>query len=296
MDVRRNLRLAAKSDHTWLHQPAATSSPIPDHVLLCCFGPELAGARHHKQLSAALQQAGYRGALAQHLIRSVHCSFASPVATTASSAATSLVPDLAPLEPAPAAQGVSRRASPAVTPVRAPPTTLSCARSVLALAAGVLMPVGLFDRVRARRWPPRRPPRRPPSPPPRPQRQRRRPQWPGHSRRSGLDTYEVGTGNGQIAPGKYFAPPRPASPPCYYARRPHRRRPRAGGGTGAAGFPGDSAPSPAVLTTGDRLTTSCERRIPPRRFRCPAARCPGSARTRWRPPATQPRRAPSGQE
>ena len=42
---------------------------MPDHVLLCCFGPELAGSRHQKQLSAALQQAGYRGALAQHLIR-----------------------------------------------------------------------------------------------------------------------------------------------------------------------------------------------------------------------------------
>lgn len=69
MSVRRNLRLTVKSDHTWLDQPAATSSPIPDHVLLCCFGPELAGSRNHKQLSTALQQAGYRGALAQHLIR-----------------------------------------------------------------------------------------------------------------------------------------------------------------------------------------------------------------------------------
>ena len=69
MSARRNLRRAAKSDHTWLDQPAATTSPIPDHVLLCCFGPELAGARRHQQLSTALQQAGYRGALAQHLIR-----------------------------------------------------------------------------------------------------------------------------------------------------------------------------------------------------------------------------------
>ena len=68
MSVRRNLSLAAKSNNTWLDQPAATESPIPDHVLLCCFGPELAGARHQKQLSAALQQAGYRGALAQHFI------------------------------------------------------------------------------------------------------------------------------------------------------------------------------------------------------------------------------------
>ena len=68
MSVRRNLSLAAKSDYTWLDQPAATESPIPDHVLLCCFGPELAGARHQKQLTAALQQAGYRGALAQHFI------------------------------------------------------------------------------------------------------------------------------------------------------------------------------------------------------------------------------------
>jgi hypothetical protein len=63
------LRLTTKSDDTWPHQDARTSSPIPDHVLLCCFGPELAGARHHKQLSTTLQQASYRGALAQHLIR-----------------------------------------------------------------------------------------------------------------------------------------------------------------------------------------------------------------------------------
>lgn len=69
MDVRRNFRLTARSNHTWPHQHAPTIPPIPDHVLLCCFGPELAGARHQKQLSAALQQAGYRGPLAQHLIR-----------------------------------------------------------------------------------------------------------------------------------------------------------------------------------------------------------------------------------
>ena len=69
MDVRRNLRLAVESDHTWPHQYVPTSPPIPDHVLLCCFGPELAGARHHRQLSTALQHAGYRGALAQHLTR-----------------------------------------------------------------------------------------------------------------------------------------------------------------------------------------------------------------------------------
>ena len=69
MSVRRNLRLAAKSDHTWMDQTAATSSPIPDHVLLCCFGPELAGSRHRRHLCAALQQAGYQGPLAQHLIR-----------------------------------------------------------------------------------------------------------------------------------------------------------------------------------------------------------------------------------
>ena len=69
MSVRGNLRLAAKSDPTWLDQPAATSSPIPDHVLLCCFGSELAGSRHRRHLCAALQKAGYRGPLAQHLIR-----------------------------------------------------------------------------------------------------------------------------------------------------------------------------------------------------------------------------------
>ena len=30
-------------------------------------------------------------------------------------------------------------------------------------------------------------------------------------------TYEVGTGNGQIAPGKYFAPAPTSTAPCYYA-------------------------------------------------------------------------------
>jgi len=69
MSVRRNLRLTAKSDHTWTDQPAATSSPIPDHVLLGCFGPELAGSRHRRHLCAALQRAGYQGPLAQHLIQ-----------------------------------------------------------------------------------------------------------------------------------------------------------------------------------------------------------------------------------
>ena len=49
--------------------PADRRDQLGDRVLLCCFGPELAGPRHHKQLSTALQQAGYRGALAQHLIR-----------------------------------------------------------------------------------------------------------------------------------------------------------------------------------------------------------------------------------
>jgi ABC-type transport system substrate-binding protein len=34
----------------------------------------------------------------------------------------------------------------------------------------------------------------------------------------GPGTYEVGTGNGQIAPGKYFAPALSSGPPCYYAR------------------------------------------------------------------------------
>jgi hypothetical protein len=69
MDARRNLRLAAESDGGWIHQHVPRSQHIPDHILLCCFGPGLAGARHHRQLSTALQQAGYRGALAQHLIR-----------------------------------------------------------------------------------------------------------------------------------------------------------------------------------------------------------------------------------
>jgi len=31
-------------------------------------------------------------------------------------------------------------------------------------------------------------------------------------------TYEVGTGNGQIAPGKYFSPAPSGDSTCYYAR------------------------------------------------------------------------------
>ena len=34
----------------------------------------------------------------------------------------------------------------------------------------------------------------------------------------GPGTYAVGTGSGQIAPGKYFAPAPTSGPPCYYAR------------------------------------------------------------------------------
>ena len=34
----------------------------------------------------------------------------------------------------------------------------------------------------------------------------------------GPGTYEVGTGNGQIAPGKYFSPASSSSSTCYYAR------------------------------------------------------------------------------
>ena len=69
MDIRRNSSPAARLDDPWGDQLAPPSSPIPDHVLLCCFGPKLAGALHHRQQSAALQHAGYRGPLAQHLIR-----------------------------------------------------------------------------------------------------------------------------------------------------------------------------------------------------------------------------------
>jgi hypothetical protein len=69
MDVHRKSKPAARSDHFWLDQLAATGPPIPDHVLLCCFGPELTGTRHHRQLSGALQRVGYGGPLVQHLIR-----------------------------------------------------------------------------------------------------------------------------------------------------------------------------------------------------------------------------------
>jgi len=35
----------------------------------------------------------------------------------------------------------------------------------------------------------------------------------------GPGTYEVGTGPGQLAPGRYFSPGPPSGSPCYYARR-----------------------------------------------------------------------------
>lgn len=56
-----------------MEQLAADALPVHDYVILCCFGPELVGSRHHSELRAALQRAGYRAQHARHLIR------ASPV-------------------------------------------------------------------------------------------------------------------------------------------------------------------------------------------------------------------------
>jgi hypothetical protein len=43
--------------------------PVDEHVLLGCFGRDLAGVRHQTQLRLALRRAGYPAALAAQLIR-----------------------------------------------------------------------------------------------------------------------------------------------------------------------------------------------------------------------------------
>ncbi len=43
--------------------------PTSDHVLLCCFGPQLSGERTDRQLRHALCEAGFSAPLARHLIR-----------------------------------------------------------------------------------------------------------------------------------------------------------------------------------------------------------------------------------
>ena len=87
-----------------------------------------------------------------------------------------------------ACRRVSRAREPGVTPVRGPPTTVSCAGQCSPWPPAWSSPDVALRPVRARRWPLQRPPpRRPPSPPPRPHQQRRRPRWAAHSRRSRLE-------------------------------------------------------------------------------------------------------------
>jgi len=43
--------------------------PVDEHVLLGCFGRDLAAIRHQTQLRLALRRAGYPAALAAQLIR-----------------------------------------------------------------------------------------------------------------------------------------------------------------------------------------------------------------------------------
>jgi hypothetical protein len=71
MDLRRNLRLAAKSDHTWPHQHTPTSRPIPDHVLLCCFGPELLDHRRAQSVGRGSWWRASDGALTTRISRDV---------------------------------------------------------------------------------------------------------------------------------------------------------------------------------------------------------------------------------
>ena len=102
MDVRRNSRLAAKSDHGWLHQHMRRQVR---QLLITSFSA--ASARNSR---AHVATGSYRRRCSKpasevhsHSTSSaaVHFSFARPAATTASSAATSHPDVVAPLEPAP---------------------------------------------------------------------------------------------------------------------------------------------------------------------------------------------------
>ena len=42
--------------------------PTPDHILLCCFGADLAYQRTYRELRHVLIQAGFAGPVVRHLI------------------------------------------------------------------------------------------------------------------------------------------------------------------------------------------------------------------------------------
>ena len=52
-----------------VHDVGESGVSIDEHVLLGCFGLDLAAVRQKKQLLLALRRAGYPAALAAHLIR-----------------------------------------------------------------------------------------------------------------------------------------------------------------------------------------------------------------------------------
>ncbi len=69
MSIRRGLRPPSGTRSVSLQQLAERPVPECDQILLCCFGLDLATTRDGKQLRLALNQAGYRSALARHLVR-----------------------------------------------------------------------------------------------------------------------------------------------------------------------------------------------------------------------------------
>jgi hypothetical protein len=52
-----------------VHEVVESRVSVDEHVLLGCFGLDLAAVRQKKQLRLALRRAGYPAALAAHLIR-----------------------------------------------------------------------------------------------------------------------------------------------------------------------------------------------------------------------------------
>jgi hypothetical protein len=52
-----------------VHEIVESGVSVDEHVLLGCFGLDLAAVRQTKQLRFALRRAGYPAALAAHLIR-----------------------------------------------------------------------------------------------------------------------------------------------------------------------------------------------------------------------------------
>jgi hypothetical protein len=52
-----------------VHEVVESGVSVDEHILLGCFGLDLAAVRQKKQLRLALRRVGYSAALAAHLIR-----------------------------------------------------------------------------------------------------------------------------------------------------------------------------------------------------------------------------------